>query len=48
MEAHAHHSIAFSYDRVKQAMMLETDRPVALREAIQACRSGGTISVAGV
>jgi threonine dehydrogenase-like Zn-dependent dehydrogenase len=48
MEAHAHHSIAFAYDRMKQAMMLETDRPVALREAIQACRSGGTISVAGV
>jgi threonine dehydrogenase-like Zn-dependent dehydrogenase len=33
---------------MKQAMMLETDRPVALREAIMACRSGGTISVAGV
>jgi threonine dehydrogenase-like Zn-dependent dehydrogenase len=48
MEAHAHHSLAFGYDRVKQAMMLESDRPVALREAIQACRSGGTISVAGV
>ena len=31
----------------KQAMMLETDRPVALRQAILACRSGGTISVAG-
>jgi len=29
-------------------MMLETDRPVALRQAILACRSGGTISVAGV
>jgi threonine dehydrogenase-like Zn-dependent dehydrogenase len=28
--------------------MMETDRPVALREAILACRSGGTISVAGV
>ena len=29
-------------------MMLETDRPVALRQAILACRSGGTVSVAGV
>jgi threonine dehydrogenase-like Zn-dependent dehydrogenase len=48
MEAHAHHSMAFAYDKVKQAMMLEAERPVALREAIQACRSGGTISVAGV
>ena len=48
MEAHAHHSLAYAYDRMKQAMMLEFDRPVALREAIMACRSGGTISVAGV
>ncbi len=36
------------YDRVKQALMLETDRPVALREAFMACRNGGTVSVAGV
>jgi threonine dehydrogenase-like Zn-dependent dehydrogenase len=48
MEAHAHHSLAYAYDRVKQAMALESGRPIALREAIQACRSGGTISVAGV
>jgi threonine dehydrogenase-like Zn-dependent dehydrogenase len=48
MEAHAYHNIAHAYDRMKQAMMLETDRPVALRAAIMACRSGGTISVAGV
>ncbi|HEY5900792.1 MAG TPA: zinc-dependent alcohol dehydrogenase [Burkholderiales bacterium] len=48
MEAHAHHTMAHAFDRMKQAMMLETDRPAALREAIMACRSGGTISVAGV
>jgi threonine dehydrogenase-like Zn-dependent dehydrogenase len=48
MEAHAHHSLAYAYDRVKQAMLLESDRPVALREAIIACRNGGTVSVAGV
>jgi threonine dehydrogenase-like Zn-dependent dehydrogenase len=47
MEGHAP-GVAGAYDRVKQAMMLETDRPIALREAILACRSGGTISVAGV
>jgi threonine dehydrogenase-like Zn-dependent dehydrogenase len=47
MEAHAPGLIG-AYDRVKQAMMLETDRPVALREAIMACRNGGTLSVAGV
>ena len=28
--------------------MLETDRPIALRQALMACRSGGTVSVAGV
>jgi threonine dehydrogenase-like Zn-dependent dehydrogenase len=37
-----------AYDKVKTAMMMETDRPVALRQAILACRSGGTVSVAGV
>jgi len=39
---------AYAYDRAKQAAMLETDRPVALRQAIQACRNGGTVSVIGV
>ena len=47
MEAHGHGAV-YAYDRVKQAMMLETDRPIALREAIMACRNGGTISVIGV
>jgi len=37
-----------AYDRVKLAVKLETDRPVALREAILACRNGGTVSVPGV
>ncbi|HEX8436033.1 zinc-binding dehydrogenase, partial [Archangium sp.] len=36
------------YDRVKQAMRLETERPYVLREAIQACRKGGTVSIMGV
>jgi threonine dehydrogenase-like Zn-dependent dehydrogenase len=38
----------YAYDRMKQAMMLETDRPFALRQAIMACRNGGTVSVIGV
>jgi threonine dehydrogenase-like Zn-dependent dehydrogenase len=38
----------YAYDKVKTALMMETDRPVALRQAILCCRSGGTISVAGV
>ncbi|HLH01467.1 MAG TPA: zinc-dependent alcohol dehydrogenase [Bryobacteraceae bacterium] len=47
MEAHAP-GAAFLYDRAKQAAMLETDRPIALRQAILACRNGGTVSVIGV
>jgi threonine dehydrogenase-like Zn-dependent dehydrogenase len=48
MEAHTHHTAIYAYDRTKQAMGLETDRPIALREAIMACRNGGTVSVIGV
>ena len=47
MEAHGHGPM-YAYDRAKQALMLETDRPIALREAIMACRNGGTVSVIGV
>jgi threonine dehydrogenase-like Zn-dependent dehydrogenase len=47
MEGHSP-GLAGIYDRMKTNMYLETDRPVALREAILACRSGGTVSVAGV
>jgi threonine dehydrogenase-like Zn-dependent dehydrogenase len=47
MEAHGH-GMTYAYDRVKQAMMLESDRPIALREAILACRNGGVVSVIGV
>src|SRR5919106_1359549 len=47
LEGHAP-GIAGAYDKVKTTLMLETDRPVALRQAILSCRSGGTISVAGV
>src|SRR3954470_16340675 len=47
LEAHGH-GPAFLYDRAKQATKLEPDRPVALRQAIQACRNGGTVSVVGV
>jgi threonine dehydrogenase-like Zn-dependent dehydrogenase len=47
LEAHAP-GIKYAYDRTKQAMMLETDRPIALREAVLACKNGGTVSVIGV
>jgi len=47
MEAHSS-GIQFGYDRVKQAVMAETDRPIVLREAMMACRNGGRLSVPGV
>jgi threonine dehydrogenase-like Zn-dependent dehydrogenase len=47
MEAHGP-PLEYAYDRTKQALMLETDRPIALRQAIMACRNGGTVSVIGV
>jgi threonine dehydrogenase-like Zn-dependent dehydrogenase len=47
LEAHGHGAM-YLYDRAKQAMMLESDRPIALREAILACRNGGVVSVPGV
>jgi threonine dehydrogenase-like Zn-dependent dehydrogenase len=48
LEASGGHGIVYAYDRAKQALMAETDRPIALREAIMACRNGGTVSVIGV
>jgi len=36
------------YDSVKQTMQMETERPVALRQAILAARKGGTVSIPGV
>ena len=47
MEAHGT-SMSAMYDRAKQAVWLETDRPTALREALQSCRKGGTVSIPGV
>jgi threonine dehydrogenase-like Zn-dependent dehydrogenase len=47
LEAHSHGLVGI-YDRMKQAAMLETDRPHALRQAIFACRPGGVLSIPGV
>ena len=47
MEGHGD-GLLGAYDAVKQAVKLEMDRPYALRQAIQACRSGGRVSVPGV
>ena len=48
MEAHAARSVDSMYDRAKQALMMETDRPHVLREMIYVCRPGGIISIPGV
>ncbi len=47
MEAHGF-GLPGVYDKVKQTLRLETDRIHAVREAIQACRKGGTVSIPGV
>jgi threonine dehydrogenase-like Zn-dependent dehydrogenase len=47
MESHGH-GLAGFYDSAKQAVRLQTDRPTALRQAIQACGKGGTVSIPGV
>jgi threonine dehydrogenase-like Zn-dependent dehydrogenase len=47
LEAHGHTPTAV-LDRVKMATHLATDRPDVLRQAIQACKKGGTVSVPGV
>lgn len=48
MEAHGLSGLEHVYDRTKQALFLENDRPGALRQAILACRKGGVISMPGV
>ena len=47
MEAHGTDAMA-AYDQIKQGVKLETGRPTALRQAIVACRKGGTVSIPGV
>lgn len=47
LEAHSS-DLQGVYDRVKTALLLETDRPGVLRQAIMAVRKGGTVSIPGV
>ncbi|WP_407523911.1 zinc-dependent alcohol dehydrogenase [Methylobacterium oryzisoli] len=48
LEAHATATLDSMYDRAKQAVMLETDRPHVLREMIYVCRPAGVLSIPGV
>ena len=47
-EAHSSLGIGEVYDKVKQQLRIETDRPHVLREALRCCRKGGTLSIPGV
>jgi threonine dehydrogenase-like Zn-dependent dehydrogenase len=47
MEA-AGHGVLFAMDRAKQISRIQMDRPIVLRQAIMACKKGGTVSVPGV
>src|ERR1700749_4125467 len=47
LEAHSN-ELQGVYDKVKTALFLEQDRPSVLRQAIQAVRKGGTVSIPGV
>jgi threonine dehydrogenase-like Zn-dependent dehydrogenase len=47
LEAHGHGPV-YAYDRTKQMLNLQPDRPTALRQAIQSCKNGGIVSVIGV
>ncbi len=40
--------VEYWYDRTKQALGLENDRSGVLRQMIQCCRKGGTLSIVGV
>jgi threonine dehydrogenase-like Zn-dependent dehydrogenase len=46
MEAHSPRP-DYLYDKAKQSVKMETDRPLALREAITNVRNGGIVSVIG-
>ena len=48
IEAHGPNAVLELIERVQTALKLETERPIALREAIMACKAGGTVSVPGV
>jgi threonine dehydrogenase-like Zn-dependent dehydrogenase len=46
LEAHGG-KLVYAYDRAKQALKLESDRPIALRDAIRSVKNGGIVSVIG-
>jgi threonine dehydrogenase-like Zn-dependent dehydrogenase len=47
LEAHSA-QLQGTYDKIKVTLLMETDRPSVLRQAIQSVRKGGTLSIPGV
>lgn len=48
MEAHGYYAAEAIYDKVKTNLFMETERPHVVRQAIECCRKGGTVSIPGV
>ena len=48
MEAHGSTPFETVYDKVKTNLMMETERPAVIRQVINCCRKGGTVSIPGV
>ena len=48
MEAHGPTKTLQLLDKAQTALKLETERPIAFREAVMACKAAGTVSVPGV
>jgi len=47
LEAHGT-GLQYAYDATKQKLKVQQDRPIAVRDAILACRSAGIVSIMGV
>jgi threonine dehydrogenase-like Zn-dependent dehydrogenase len=47
LEAHGN-GLQYAYDKAKQVARIAQDRPMAVREAILACRGAGIVSILGV
>jgi len=48
MEAHGATMALSAYDKIKTNLFMETERPYVVRQAINCCRKGGTVSIPGV
>jgi threonine dehydrogenase-like Zn-dependent dehydrogenase len=48
MEAHGSTPFETVYDKIKTNLMMETERPAVIRQVINCCRKGGTVSIPGV